>query len=106
MGHCIHQGNEDHQESVDYSTFHESEIWSLDISIARFILPRLKYLYGKIQRFDDDPVLNQQTYHEIKEGLEIIATEDACIMTPGSKEHKKVNKALDLLREHFLKLWW
>lgn len=90
---------------VSYDSFYECETWSLDISIARFILPRLEYLYEQFESNCDTEDSWIKEYKKMKEGLEIIAREDACILVPDSREYKKVHQALDLLRKWFLTLW-
>ena len=85
--------------------FDYSELWNLDYTIARFILPRLKafkestggYPYG----------MTNDEWHNILdrmiEGFELIVKDDIEV---NEEEEKKKVEALDLLRDNFFSLWY
>lgn len=83
--------------------FDDSEVWSLDCTICRFIAPRLKVLmglkHGIPSEFFDKPdewdvILNKMLY----------AFENYDVMYNISDEDK-INEGLDLFRKYFTCLW-
>ena len=94
--------------------FDDSETWSLDNTIAKFVLPRLKrYLEianshpGNITEAEWDTILNKMIY-----AFECILDENKEVDDTliGVKKYEKrsniIKEGLDLFREYFLDLWW
>lgn len=82
--------------------FDDTETWGLDVTIAKFILPRLKR-FKEIS--NGIPIgLTQEEWNkildEIIEGFEIISKDN---MTINSE---KEQRALKLFSEHYFSLWW
>lgn len=85
--------------------FDDSETWSLDLTIAQFILPRLKR-YKEITigcpasvSFEEwDEILDKMI-----KSFEIIIKEEGW---PNKEQEKIQEEGLDLFRKYFLGLWW
>ena len=76
--------------------FDDTEMWSLDCTIAEFIAPRLKVFLEKAKQIGDHPGnITSQEWQCILE--QMIEDSDA--------NWKKVDKALSLLHKWFFKLW-
>ena len=88
------------------------ETWNLDISIAKFLVPRLKAFknmtngypmnlseeYGKNAFNEWIKILDQMIYaFKLIENDKMIYSED---------QNKKIEKGLDLFRKYFRDLWW
>lgn len=88
--------------------FDDTETWSLDLTIVKFVLPRLKRFY----EVADDVI--EIDYHEgfreaieeMIEGFEIMVGPDYCCLHPDSEEYNKVENAWDKLSEYHALLWW
>lgn len=86
----------------------DSETWSLDYSLAKLILPRLK-------RFREVTICTPvcfDTEKEWKETLdkmiwsfEFLASEDRWSELDGNK-FDKAQEGLNLFAEHYMYLWW
>ncbi len=83
---------------VKYDDFYENETWSLDITLAQFLLPRLR-LY-----LDHDDMIPPDEREVLLEGLTLIAEEKCCM--PDKETLAKAEAALDILRKYFLGMWW
>ena len=86
--------------------FDDSELWSLDGTISKFIYPRLKLFYENVCELGCYPA--SMTFEKWKDilkrmvdGFELLA--DDRIKT--DEEKKKENDALDLMCEYFYSLW-
>ena len=87
----------------------DTEIWSLDITISKFILPRLKRFKeitvgcpysDSIESLEEWKSILQQMI----DAFEIIASEKALFC--NQKEQKIINKGLKLFREWYFALWF
>ena len=85
--------------------FDDTETYSLDQTIAKFILPRLK-------RFKEVTVSHptDMTFEEwmiildkITESLEIISKDDFIL---SLEKEAKIKEGIDLFGKYFTKLWW
>ncbi len=91
--------------------FDERELWSLDDTIAKFVLPRLKVFRnntgGYPGVFSGDPK-GQEKWEAIIDqmifGLNYVASGD-CYKFLDDKTHKKAQKGLRLFGEWFMDLW-
>jgi hypothetical protein len=86
--------------------FDDSETWSLDTTIAYFILPRLKRFReikaghpASITMLEWDSILEK-----IELGFELTIKDCNGIITED--EVKQMNEGLDLFRQWFFDLWW
>ncbi len=94
--------------------FDNSETWSLDSTIARFIEPRLR-VFKEIHRGYPGN-LTEEKWNEILDKMvkafEYINNEDLGIdeNERGLKKYEKreqiIKEGLDLFREYFFALWW
>jgi len=85
----------------------DSETWSLDITFARWIWPRL-------ERFKEITICRPADVTEEKwdailgemiEGFKIM-DEDDMVPDHDKKKMKKVNRAINLFHANFFALWW
>ena len=92
--------------------FDDSETWNFDITIAKFIVPRLKRFKecknGYPARLTEkkwDKILD-----EMIEGFELHCTKDDWDFDPDlnarNEKLAKVNKALKNFSKYFYDLWW
>lgn len=94
--------------------FDNSETWSLDRTIAKFIEPRLKVFKEVHTCYPSD--LTAEKWNEILDKMikafEYINDEDLGIddNESGIKKYEKreqiIKEGLDLFREYFFSLWW
>lgn len=91
--------------------FDNTELWSLDVTIAKFILPRLKEFKNQTcgipgcieQNGDEGLEVWKNIIQQMIDAFEFIA-DDVCI--PTEEEQRKISLGLDLFRQHFYSLWW
>ncbi len=90
--------------------FDDSELWSLDCTIAEFIAPRLKVFLEQAEQIEDHP--GQITFQEWKgileqmiEGFEIYPNHFNWTEEESDANWKKVDKALSLFHKWFFNLW-
>jgi len=87
----------------------DGDTWSLDLTIAEFILPRLKRFRevtcgypGDLSEEKWDKILSQMI-----EAFEIVVIEQGPPIEPSTSEKsKKVRRGLDLFRDYYFGLWW
>jgi hypothetical protein len=86
--------------------FDDRETWSLDATIAEFILPRLK----RFQDIHPDMPMDldeKQWHNSIKEmidAFEIIASDNYYSM--NKKQSLVVRKGLNKFKNYYMDLWW
>lgn len=83
--------------------FDDSETWSLDFTIAKFIVPRLER-YIEIYKdtlVDHDGFLDKA--ERALKAFKLIAT-DKCVYEPD--EYKEITEALHGFADIFVGLWW
>lgn len=87
--------------------FSEADLWSLDITIAEFILPRLKSFQEGRGSFPSglsdkewDEILGKMIY-----SFEYHANEDKCCKYIPEEERKKVEEGMLLFAKYFGHLW-
>lgn len=90
--------------------FNPSETWCLDHSIAKFILPRLKYFRKTHRAYPScfkNPKYWEKELDKMIAAFEIISDEDAYFpFIHPSKKDKIVQTGLDSFRKYFTALWW
>ena len=89
--------------------FDDSETWSLDYTIARFIYPRLK-------RFREVTIstpanLSEQEWYDILDtmldGFRLaVKRDDTKTLEEEKEQTESIQKALDLFAKYFFNLWW
>ena len=86
--------------------FDNTEMWSLDCTIAKFIAPRLKVFLEQAEQIEDHP--GQITFQEWKgileqmiEGFEIYPNHFHWTEEESDTNWKKVDKALSLFHKWF-----
>lgn len=85
--------------------FDDSETWSLESTISRFIEPRLKAFKECCIGYPSD-IDSQEEWLEILDKMikafELINTKDF----PEVEENEMIDEGLDLFRKYFHHLWW
>lgn len=89
--------------------FSDDETWSLDLTIAKFILPRLKRFRQIDSGVPSD--LTEEQWHEILDKIiitfdMIVANDSTPTLFCDKEKMKIVDEGLDLFREWFFSLWW
>lgn len=90
--------------------FDDSELWSLDCTIAEFIAPRLKAFKEAAAKIGDHPgnVPEQEwqkILEEMVEGFEIYPDRFDWTDEEAERNWKKVNKAMSHFHKYFFALW-
>lgn len=90
--------------------FDDSELWSLDCTIAEFIAPRLKAYKEQAKRIGDHPCsITSEKWQEILdqmiEGFELYPDHFNWPSEDSNENWKKVYKALELFKNWFMNLW-
>lgn len=81
------------------------ELWNLDFTLARFILPRLVAFRSETVSYplDADPDQYKQDLDTMIAAFKLILKDD--ILT-GEKEMYTIETGLALFAKHFRSLWW
>lgn len=90
--------------------FDDSELWSLDCTIAEFIAPRLKAFKEAAAEIGDHPSSVpeqewQKILGEMVEGFEIYPDRFDWADEEAENNWKKVNKAMSHFHKYFFALW-
>lgn len=90
--------------------FWPDEVWSLDQTVARFILPRLRYLREIEHGYPDDgepdaEVRWHATLDEIEWALDFIADDERFYGPSTVEAQERMAEGLRLLGKHFTSLW-
>lgn len=90
--------------------FDDTELWSLDCTIAEFIAPRLKVFLEQAKQIGDHPgnITSQEwqcILEQMIEGFEIYPDHFNWSAEDSDANWKKVDKALSLFHKWFFKLW-
>ena len=90
--------------------FDDSELWSLDCTIAEFIAPRLKAFKEHVEHVGDHPCnITLEKWKEILEqmieGFELYPDHFNWPSTDSNENWTKVYKALELFKNWFFNLW-
>lgn len=86
--------------------FDSSELWNLDITIARFIYPRLKAFYENSRRCDTSPISMEpqewlSVLKQMVDGFEILSSD----RMKSKEDEAKETEAVNLLAKYFFALW-
>lgn len=81
----------------------DTETWSLDVTLAHYILPRLK-MYRQIAFNTIDAPELQSDVDKMIEAFELIVSEEN--YNPTEEQNKKVQDGLDLFAKNYRALWW
>lgn len=93
--------------------FDDTELWNLDVTIAKFILPRLiafkEYGHGVPGHIDPDNTLEDKgeekwnaILQEMIDGFDIIANDNFSF---DKENNLAANQAIKLFAEHYFSLW-
>jgi hypothetical protein len=87
--------------------FDDGETWSLDKTLARLILPRLKRFKEVSITYPAhlSPEVWEQYLAHMIAAFEILASEET-YLTMSDDDLKKIKSGLWLFHEHYLDLWW
>ncbi len=92
--------------------FDDSETWNLDITIAKFLVPRLKAFKECNNGFPARLTKKKwnKIIDEMIEGFELYIKKDDWEfeqdLNERNEKNAKVDKALKLFSKHFYDLWW
>lgn len=87
------------REELDDFTF------SFDISLAKFILPRLRRLKKRyLEWTSPTDGLNRKVFNKMIYSFDKIAKGYPYVVT--NKDCKKIQEGLDLFAKHYMALWW
>lgn len=88
------------------------DTWSLDITIAEFIIPRLK-LFKKVTDCYPNGLESMEEWHSILDKMikafTLISEQfdvKNCFDYKYKEENKTINEGLDLFRKYYRSLWW
>lgn len=109
-------GREDDEREPEWKAqrltrgFDDTEMWSLDCTIAAFIAPRLKVFKEQAAQIGDHPVnITSEKWQEILsqmiEGFELYTDHFNWPSDDSNENWKKVYKALELFKNWFMNLW-
>lgn len=90
--------------------FNPEDLYSFDITMAHYILPRLKY-FKTIINGHPSQLTHRQWVREINKmiaAFELISAADYhfCSQAASLKRDKIINDGLDSFRKYYLHLWW
>lgn len=86
--------------------FDDSETWSLDTTISKFIVPRLRR-FNEVKVCHPPSISMEQwtaVIDSIVLGFELKIKDTNSVITEA--ERKDMMKGMDLFREYFFDLWW
>lgn len=85
--------------------FDDSETWSLDCTITKFILPRLKRFREITHSFPAEFEKAEDWYMILDDMIVAFQTMNDTF-TPDNEQDKIIKKGLKLFRKHYHSLWW
>jgi hypothetical protein len=87
--------------------FDDSETWSLDYSLAKHILPRLKLLKQFKTIHNEHDAEYEDSLDKMITAFDIIANDsDYWCLEVYPEKQKAVNDGLDMFRKHYRSMWW
>ncbi len=86
--------------------FDDSETWSLDSTIAGFILPRLKRYQEIANDFLEREDALVEDIDKLIHAFELLIKTDGALYELSEKDFEKVEEGLSKFPEVFLTLWW
>ena len=92
--------------------FDDSETWNLDITISKFLVPRLKAFNECNNGFPSRLTKKKwnKILEEMIEGFELYIKKDDWVfeqdLNERNEKYAKVNKALKHFSKYFYDLWW
>lgn len=85
--------------------FDDSETWSLDCTVAHFIIPRLKRFIEINQCYTNRSLHFSECLNKILHAFELVVRHEGA-RNWSSKEEQEVKEGLKLFSKMFLDLWW
>ena len=89
------------RKDIKQNGFDKSECWNLDITIAKFILPRLKYFRETTISYPDNDK-GMDGWHEILDKM-IYSFDE--ILKDDSTDQDKIQEGLELFAKYYVNLW-
>lgn len=83
--------------------YDETELWNLDVSIAKFVLPRLKSFRETLTGHPGNLTLEQ--YEEILDKMIWSFTQIVKDVVLSQEQETKVEEGLNLFAKYYLTLW-
>lgn len=94
-------------EQLEKNGWTEMDTWSLDVSLAKFLVPRLEMLKEKMKNMVPNEMPSKKWHKVLDEMIDGFKFVDSSeYFYCSEKERKKVEKALDHLKKYFSNLWW
>lgn len=85
--------------------FDDSETWSLDVTFAEFMLPRLERFKEIVVQVNKPDTKFDRDVNDVIEALKLIIRNNGTRFFSDAEE-KQVQKGLKTLSRLFLSLWW
>ena len=89
------------RKDIKQNGFDKSECWNLDITIAKFILPRLKYFRETTISYPQAD-MGLDGWHEILDKM-IYSFDE--ILKDDSTDQDKIQEGLELFAKYYMNLW-
>ena len=89
------------RKDLKQNGFDKSECWNLDITIAKFILPRLKYFRETTISYPHTTI-GLDGWHEILDKM-IYSFDE--ILKDDSTDQDKIQEGLELFAKYYVNLW-
>ena len=89
------------RKDLKQNGFDKSECWNLDITIAKFILPRLKYFKENTISYPQVDI-GLDGWHEILDKM-IYSFDE--ILKDDSTDQDKIQEGLELFAKYYVNLW-
>lgn len=84
------------------------ETWNLDITFAKFVLPRMRAFRRYVKGYPDFAFSSMNEWYEAIDKMiaafQLIADGKRYEFIP--EEYKVMDEGLDLFREYYFHLWW
>ena len=89
------------RKDIKQNGFDKSECWNLDITIAKFILPRLKYFRETTISYPQND-MGLDGWHEILDKM-IYSFDE--ILKDDPTDQDKIQEGLELFAKYYINLW-
>lgn len=90
-----------------------NETWNLDITFAKFVLPRMREFRRYVKGYPDFEFSSMSEWYEAIDKMitafQLIADGKRFLFVPEDecrKMYKEIDEGLDLFREYYFHLWW
>lgn len=100
---------EEYKKQREERGFDASELWSLDMTVARFIIPRLEAFIDDTEGYPPDMSPDEwyKILHDMLSAFQLLADDNLPFgKEEADKREETIRKGLDLFVEYFQHLWW